>query len=105
MSDAYGLYDARGCKHLLGCVMALYMLGNEGKVTLATPKRDLSKSRGTRLLEAAEPAAEDVPADLRQTRDLEIVPVENGAYRVVWNTLMDREHPWGTTTLAGAQLR
>ncbi len=85
---------------------ALRVLEGEGKIVLPPPRRDLRiSSSGPRLLDAPVPAATAVPADVRRIRGMEIVLVERAQDRALWNTLMDAEHPRGTATFAGAQLR
>ena len=76
----------------------------DGHIGLPEAQCDLRTAK-PRLLEAPVPGATDVPADVRRIQDLEIVPVRNAEDRAVWNTLMDREHPQGAKTFAGAQMR
>ena len=102
--EQFGFVDARGRKRRAGCMKALRILEAEGQITLPAPQCDLRISR-PRLLDAPVPEATDVPSDVRLIQDLEIVLVRSAHQRAVWNTLMDREHPRGTSTFAGAQLR
>ncbi len=98
------LVDARGKKRLAGCLKALRVLHAEGKIVLPPPKVKLQIA-GPRLLGEPVPEVVDVPADVRQIEDLEIVRVDNKEDRAIWNTLLDQEHPRGVTTFAGAQMR
>ena len=50
-------------------------------------------------------AAHDVPGEVAEVRDLVLVRVETDAQRLVWNTLMDHEHPRGAGLFVGHQLR
>ena len=51
------------------------------------------------------PAPVEVPAQVRDVEGLRLVVVEDEAQRRVWNTLLAEEHPQGTTTFVGCQLR
>ena len=102
--EQFGFFDARGRRQRSGCMKALRVLEAEGHIRLPEAQCDLRISK-PRLLEAPVPEATGVPADVRRIKDLEIVLVRNAEDRAVWNTLMDREHPQGARTFAGAQLR
>ena len=102
--ERFGFVDALGRIQRAGCLKALRVLDAEGRIALPAPQRDL-RITGPRLLDTAVPEAMAVPSDVRDIADLEIVLVETSSGRAIWNTLMDREHPRGVTTFAGAQLR
>ena len=51
------------------------------------------------------PSLSDVPAQVRDVEGLRLVVVEDAAQRRLWNTLLATEHPQGTTTFVGCQLR
>ena len=102
--EEFGFFDVRGRKRRAGCMKALRVLEAEGHISLPEAQCDLRIAK-PRLLEEPVPGATDVPEDVRQVKDLEIVPVRNAEDRAVWNTLMDREHPRKVTTFAGAQVR
>ncbi len=46
-----------------------------------------------------------VPVSVEEVKGLSLTLVEDPEHRAVWNTLLDREHPNGTTMFAGAQIR
>ena len=46
-----------------------------------------------------------VPETVDGVRELELIAVETGPQRALWNELMAREHPRGAGPLVGAQLR
>lgn len=102
--EPFGFVDARGRKRRSGCMKALRVLEAEGHISLPEAQSDLRIAK-PRLLEAPVPKATDVPADVRWIEDLQIVLIRSAEDRAVWNTLMDREHPQGAKTFAGAQLR
>ena len=100
----YDFTDTRGRPRLAGCMKALQLLESEGHYCLPKPQR-ASPVCGPRLLDSPVPKAVDVPEDVRQLRDLEIILVTSSETRAIWNTLIDAEHPQGCTTFAGAQVR
>ena len=51
------------------------------------------------------PAPVGVPGEVRDVEGLRLVVVEDEAQRRIWNTLLSEEHPQGTTTFVGCQLR
>ena len=102
--EQFGFFDARGRRRRAGCMKALRVLEAEGHITLPEVQCDLRISK-PRLLDAPVQKATDVPSDVRLIQDLEIVLVRSVKDRAIWNTLMDREHPQGARTFAGAQLR
>lgn len=102
--SALKLMDAKGNPRISGCMKAMYTLADEGHISLPAPKT-ASFVRGPRLLDHRVPAPVDVPSDVRQIQNLEIVLVTNSDDRARWNTLIGYEHPQGTTTFAGAQVR
>ena len=80
------------------------VLEAEGYIQLPEPQCDLRITR-PRLLGAPVKEAKNVPSDVRQIKDLEIVLVRNAEDRAVWNTLIERKHPRGAKMLAGVQVR
>ena len=51
------------------------------------------------------PAPVEVPAQVHDVEGLRLVVVEDEELRRVWNTLLAVEHPHGTTTFVGCQVR
>ena len=99
-----GFVDARGRAQLTGCLKALAVLETEGQIALPAPRRH-GRQRAPRCLDAPVSAPVDVPAQVRDVEGLRLVVVEDEAQRRVWNTLLAAEHPQGTTTFAGCQVR
>ena len=102
--EKFGFYDARGRPQRAGCMKALRTLEAESRISLPAAQRSLNIAR-PRLLDAPVAEPVEVPERVNQLQDLEIVCVRSAQDRAIWNTLMDREHPQGVTTFAGAQLR
>ncbi len=102
--EKFGFYDARGRPQRAGCMKALRTLEAESRISLPAAQRSLNIAR-PRLLDAPVAEPVEVPKRVNQLQDLEIVCVRSAQDRAIWNTLMDREHPQGVTTFAGAQLR
>ena len=100
----FGFVDARGRAQLASCLKALKVLENSGRIALPAPRHH-KRAPAPRCLDTALPAPVDVPAELGDVEGLSLVLVQDKERRVVWNTLLHFEHPHGTTTFAGCQLR
>ena len=100
----FGFHDARGRAQRSGCLKALRELEARGRIRLPTPRRRV-KHCGPRGLGRAVPEAVEVPETVDGVRELELILVETGPQRALWNELMAREHPRGAGPLVGAQLR
>ena len=100
----FGFVDARGSAQLTGCLTALKVLETAGQLTLPAP-RPHPQRPSPRCLDAPVRAPVDVPAQVRDVEGLRLVVVEDETQRRVWNTLLATEHPQGTTTFVGCQLR
>ena len=100
----FGFVDARGTAQLAGCLKALEVLETAGQITLPPPRQHGHRP-SPRCLDAPVPAPVEVPAQGRDVEGLRLVVVEDEAQRRVWNTLLATEHPHGTTTFVGCQIR
>ena len=100
----FGFVDARGTAQITGCLKALDALETAGQITLPAPRPHCHRP-SPRCLDAPVPAPVDVPAQVRDVEGLRLVVVEDEAQRRVWNTLLATEHPHGTTTFVGCQIR
>ena len=100
----FGFVDARGTAQLAGCLKALTVLERAGQFALPQP-RPHGHRPSPRRLDAPVPAPAEVPAQVRDVEGLGLVVVEDEAQRRVWNTLLATEHPHGTTTFVGCQIR
>ena len=99
-----GFVDARGTAQLAGCLKALAVLDTAGQITLPAPRPHAHRP-SPRCLDAPVPAPVEVPAQVRDVEGLRLVVVEDEEQRRVWNTLLAAEHPHGTTTFVGCQIR
>ena len=100
----FGFVDARGSAQITGCLKALEVLETERAIALPAP-RPHPQRPSPRCLDAPVPAPVEVPAQVRDVEGLRLVVVEDETQRRVWNTLLATEHPQGTTTFVGCQLR
>ena len=80
------------------------MLETEQQIPLPAPRPHCHRP-SPRCLDAPVPAPVDVPAQVRDVEGLRLVVVEDEAQRRIWNTLLAEEHPQGTTTFVGCQVR
>ncbi len=100
----FGFVDARGTVQLAGCLKALNRLEALGRIVLPGARR-----RGCvptpRCLDEPVAAAVEVPGTVEAVAGLSLERVEEGRQRRVWNTLLHFEHPRGTATFAGCQVR
>ena len=100
----FGFVDACGTAQLAGCLKALEVLETAGQLTLPAPRLHGHRP-SPRCLDAPVPAPVEVPAQVRDVEGLRLVVVEHEAQRRIWNTLLAEEHPQGTTTFVGCQVR
>ena len=100
----FGFVDTRGTAQLTGCLKALEVLETERRIALPAP-RPHGQRPSPRCLDASVPVPVGVPAQVRDVEGLRLVVVEDGGQRRIWNTLLACEHPRGTTTFVGCQVR
>ena len=100
----FGFVDARGRAQLASCLKALKVLERSGGIALPAPRHH-KRAPSPRCLDTAVPAPVDVPDELGDVEGLSLVVVETLEQRLLWNTLLHFEHPHGTATFAGCQLR
>ena len=100
----FGFVDARGSAQLTGCLKALEVLETERWIALPAPRPHRHRP-APRCLDAPVAAPVDVPAQVRDVEGLRLVVVQDEALHRVWNTLLATEHPQGTATFAGCQVR
>ena len=100
----FDFVDACGTAQLTGCLKALAVLEMERRIPLPAPRLHGHRP-SPRCLDTPVPAPVEVPAQVRDIEGLRLVVVEDEAQRRIWNTLLAEEHPQGTTTFVGCQLR
>ena len=96
--------DARGSAQLAGCLKALNTLHKAGRIALPASRGGGGAPTPQRF-DAPVAAATAVPGTVEAVAGLSLERVEQGGQRRVWNTLLHFEHPQGTTTFAGCQVR
>ncbi len=101
---AFGFHDARGRAQRSGCLKALRELEASRQIDLPAPRRQVRRC-GPRRLEEAVPEPVRVPDAVGRVQELELILVQEGPQRALWNELLAREHPRGAGPLVGAQLR
>ena len=102
---AFDFVDARGQLQVASCVKALSKLSDRGRIALPAPMNDHAAGASPRLLKEGVPMPSALPDSVREVKDLSLIVVTDDNQRAVWNTLLDQEHPRGTTTFFGAQVR
>ena len=100
----FGFVDARGSAQLAGCLKALNTLHKVGRIALPASRGGGGAPTPQRF-DAPVAAATAVPGTVEAVAGLSLERVEQGRQRRVWNTLLHFEHPQGTTTFAGCQVR
>ena len=100
----FGFVDARGSAQLAGCLKALNTLHKAGRIALPASRR-VGSSPTPQRFDAPVAAATAVPGTVEAVAGLSLELVAQGGQRRVWNTLLHFEHPQGTTTFAGCQVR
>ena len=100
----FGFVDARGSAQLAGCLKALNTLHKAGRIALPASRGGGGAPTPQRF-DAPVAAATAVPGTVEAVAGLSLERVEQGRQRRVWNTLLHFEHPQGTTTFAGCQVR
>lgn len=101
----FEFYDARGQLQISGCVKALRQLEKAGHIILPRVERKEQARKSPRRLPEAVALPVDVPQEVGDVQDLTLVLVCTDDERRIWNELMLTEHPLGTCTLVGRQLR
>lgn len=102
--DDFGFVDRRGWRQRSGCLKALRVLEQRGRLTLPAA-RTKPGVPCPRRLDSGVALADGVPEQVGQLRGLELVPVESEDLMRVWNALLLDEHPRGAGPLVGRQLR
>ena len=102
--EVFGFLDARGKPQLSGCLKALGAVERSGRIPLPA-SRVPARPPSPRRLEDPVAAALKVPAEARAVEGLSLVRVATVEQRKLWNTLLHFEHPQGTATFAGCQMR
>ena len=105
LCEDFDFVDAKGDWQISGCMKALYALERSVEQIVLPAAAKPAPNNAPRLLDTAVPAVQNVPARLKDLQGLSVEVVTSADQRVLWNTLIAREHPQGMTTFAGAQVR
>ncbi len=103
--EEFGFFDARGEPQVSNCAQALSKLEARRKIVLPKPENYNAAKAEPRRREELVPDPIALPDTVHGVRGLTIELVETDELRVVWNTLLDFEHPRRTTTFVEAQVR
>ena len=104
LCDKFGFLDSRGQKQLSGCLVAIRELEQKGYFILPAP-RCIVNNKGPKRLGKSVPVPIDVPDKVGKIKKLRLILVETEEHTKIWNELLIREHPRGTATFFGRQIR
>ena len=102
--EAFGFLDAHRKPQFSDCLKALGAVERSGRIPLPA-SRVPTRPPSPRCLEGPVPAALKIPAQARPVEGLSLVQVATVEQRKLWNTLLHFEHPQGTATFSGCQMR
>ena len=94
----------RGSRPTRGLSQGAQHAAQAGRIALPASRRGGGAPTPQRF-DAPVAAATAVPGTVAAVAGLSLEVVEQGGQRRVWNTLLHFEHPQGTTTFAGCQVR
>ena len=101
----FNFYDPKGQAQLSGCAKALRILDAVGHIKLPTTDRKASVKKSPQRLNTPVPAPVDVPSTVNEVQGLELTLVQTSEEIRIWNELMIEEHPLGSGSFVGRQLR
>ncbi len=104
LCEKFKFFDNSGQKQLTGCLVAMQELEQKGHFVLPEPTRKVTY-KGPRRLNIPVLPPVDVPDQVDKIKDLRLVQVETEEQTRIWNELLIREHPKGSTTFFGHQIR
>jgi hypothetical protein len=103
--DHFQFFDPAGERQTSGCLKALRKLEQQGHFTLPAPTVKSSTVIKPRLLAASVPEPIDVPEDVQEIGELQLILVDTEEQMRTWNQLMVDDHPRGAGPLVGRQIR
>ncbi len=103
--EAFGFRDGLGRLQRAGCLKALAEFEAAGRISLPSPTHSGGGAWRPRRLAEPVPPPKSVPEEVGAVEGLELVPVTDDDHRLVWNTMLEEEHPRGAGPLVGCQLR
>lgn len=104
LCDKFNFIDHRGKIQLSGCLVAIRELEQKGYFVLPAPSRSVNH-KGPKRLGNPVPAPINVPDNVGKIKELRLIRIETEEHTKIWNELLIREHPRGTATFFGRQIR
>ncbi len=104
LCEKFMFFDNRGQKQTSGCLAAIRELEKKGHFVLPAPNRSINYN-GPKRLGTPVPAPINVPDKVGKVKELQLIQVNTEEYTKIWNELLAREHPRGTTIFFGNQIR
>src|SRR5210317_2077781 len=96
--EHFHFFNARGMVQRAGCMKALNELENAGHFVLPS-RRSEPMPKKPRRLSSPVPEPQQVPDQVGEVRNLQLILVENNHQMRLWNELMLTEHPLGSVSL------
>ncbi len=101
----FKFHDPNGQAQLSGCAKALRILDAAGHIKLPVSTRKASVKKSPQRLNTPVPIPIDVPSTVNEVQGLELTLVQTTDEKQIWNELMIEEHPLGSGSFVGRQLR
>ncbi|MBF0265038.1 MAG: IS4 family transposase [Gammaproteobacteria bacterium] len=101
----FNFYDPKGQAQISGCAKALRILDVAGHIKLPATARKTAVKRSPQRLNTPVSLPVDVPSAVNEIQGLELILVQTTDEIQIWNELMIQEHPLGSGTFVGRQLR
>ena len=102
--NTYDFKDSMDQPQITSTIVALKKLETKGLLVLPASV-GAGGFHGPRLSDQPVEQKKNIPTKLSGLGPVEIILVKNKQNREIWNRMIDDEHPQGTTTFAGRQLR
>ena len=101
----FGFIDAKGNLQIETCSNALIDLDKREEMHLTLARHYGNRNFTPKCLNEAVPDPQNLPEDVRNFTNLALVLVETPEELMIWNTLMEADHPLGAGKLVGRQVR
>ena len=104
----FNFYNPTGQAQHAGCAKALRLLDAGGQIILPEVNRKASAinvKKSPQRLNSPVPLPVDIPSTVNDIQGLELILVQTNDEIQIWNELMIEEHPLGTASFVGRQLR
>ncbi len=101
----FNFFNPKGQEQVSGCAKALRILESAGHIKLPVTKRKTFGKKSLQRLNTPVPSPVDVPETVDAIKDLHLTLVNTSEEIKIWNELMIEEHPLGSGSFVGRQLR